>query len=218
MMMTQESFDSSRIRMVNQQLIARGIEKQRVIDAFLRVKRERFVTKENQKFAYEDTPLPIGDNQTISQPYMVALMTELLDLDKTKTVLEIGTGSGYQTAILATLAKTVHTVERIDFLLQKAKIVLNEEGFENIDFHLGDGWLGWKDKGPYDAIIVTAAADEIPQDLLGQLDDGGRLVIPVGGKYVQTLWLIKRIQADFQEQAICGCRFVPLVKNGGIKK
>jgi protein-L-isoaspartate(D-aspartate) O-methyltransferase len=199
-------------------LIARGIEKQDVIDAFLRVRRERFVTKENQKFAYEDTPLPIGENQTISQPYMVALMTELLDLDQTKTVLEIGTGSGYQTAILATLAKTVHTVERIGFLLQKAKLVLDGEGFQNIEFHLGDGWLGWKDKAPYDAIIVTAAADEIPEDLLGQLKDDGKLVVPIGGKYVQTLWLIKRFQSDFQEQAICGCRFVPLVKSGGIKK
>ncbi|MFA5467367.1 MAG: protein-L-isoaspartate(D-aspartate) O-methyltransferase [Candidatus Izemoplasmatales bacterium] len=204
-------YEPLRKRMVDQQLKTRGIENDNVIDAFLRVPRELFVDNTYRNLAYEDHPLPIDQNQTISQPYMVALMSELAGLDQTKSVLEIGTGSGYQTAILSLIAKTVYTVERIKFLQAKAKIVLTEAGYTNIQYAHGDGSLGWEEHAPYDAIIVTAAASEIPKPLLDQLKSLGRLVIPVGGSYFQTLMLITRVDDHIERQAICSCRFVPLL-------
>lgn len=210
--MDQTHYEPLRKRMVDQQLISRGIENGSVIDAFLRVPRELFVDRFYRDLAYEDTPLPIDRDQTISQPYMVALMSELAHLDQTKTVLEIGTGSGYQTAILSLIARSVYTVERIKRLQDKARIVLRKAGYANIQYAHKDGSLGWEEHAPYDAIIVTAAAREVPRQLLEQLASSGRLIIPVGGSGVQTLMLIRRVGDLDERQAICGCRFVPLLQ------
>ena len=204
-------YEPLRKRMVDQQLKIRGIENDNVIDAFLRVPRELFVPLAYRDMAYEDMPCPIDKDQTISQPYMVALMTELAVLDRSKTVLEIGTGSGYQTAILSLLAKTVYTVERIESLLEKAKSILDQEGYLNICYTHKDGSTGWEKHAPYDAILVTAGAEEIPERLLKQLKPHGRLIIPVGNRSWQTLWLVMRIEERYQRQAICTCRFVPLL-------
>jgi protein-L-isoaspartate(D-aspartate) O-methyltransferase len=167
--------------------------------------------------AYNDHPLPIGHKQTISQPYIVALMTEALELEGTEKVLEIGTGSGYQTAILAELSKAVYTVERIEPLLVKSKQLLRELGYTNIQFKVSDGTIGWEEFAPYDAIMVTAGAPKIPQPLLDQLADGGRMVIPIGNRYSQDLIRVKRDKNRFLEKNLGGCRFVDLIGNHGWK-
>jgi protein-L-isoaspartate(D-aspartate) O-methyltransferase len=207
-----------RERMVKEQIIARGITDERVIDAMMRVPRHLFVDKTYYHQAYNDYPLPIGNGQTISQPYMVAAMTELLELKGNETVLEIGTGSGYQTAILALLCARVFTIERISELSLRARKILNELGFNNINFLVGDGSLGWPDFAPYDGIIVTAGAPDIPRPLIDQLAERGRMVIPIGGEYFQTLNVIKKHKGSIMRKELFECTFVPLVGKEGWKE
>ena len=201
----------ARERMVKNQLIPRGIKDPRVLDAMGRVPRDRFVEEALVNEAYNDHPLPIGHNQTISQPYIVALMTEALKLTGTEMTLEIGTGSGYQTATLAELSKRVCTIERVRPLMVKARTVLAELGYNNILFKAFDGTLGWKEYEPYDAIIITAGAPKIPQPLLDQLADGGRLIVPVGNRSSQELIKATRKKGNIIQENMGGCRFVDLV-------
>lgn len=207
----------ARERMVENQIKARGISDSRVIQAMLKVPRHFFVDEGLRDQAYGDFPLPIGEGQTISQPYIVALMTEALELKGNERVLEIGTGSGYQTAILAELAAWVYTIEKYSSLLEKAKKVLNKLGYKNISFKLGDGSKGWKEASPFQAIIVTAAAPEIPNPLKEQLDEGGRIVIPVGDTFSQVL--IKGIKkgGEIYTKILEYVRFVKLVGEFGFK-
>ena len=207
----------ARERMVKNQLVPRGIDDQRVLDAMGRIHRHLFVEEALRGEAYNDHPLPIGHKQTISQPYIVALMTEALELKGTERVLEIGTGSGYQTAILAELAKAVYTVERVEPLLVKSKQLLQELGYTNIHFKVSDGTIGWEEFAPYDAVMVTAGAPKIPQPLLDQLAEGGRMVIPIGNRYGQDLILVKKDKGRFLEKNLGGCRFVDLIGNHGWK-
>ena len=211
-------FIEKRERMVKDQLIRRGINDKRVLEAMRKVPRHLFVPQDVINEAYNDYPLPIGHGQTISQPYMVALMTEALELKGDEKTLEIGTGSGYQTAILAELCKEVYTIERIISLLDKAKKVLKKLGYKNIFFKAGDGTLGWPENRPYDAIIVTAGAPKIPQPLLDQLADKGRLVIPVGDRFSQELVKITKIKDDIIRENLGGCRFVDLIGIHGWKE
>ena len=202
--------------MVETQLIDRGITDRRVIEAMLKVPRHFFVEEAMSAQAYSDSSLPIGEKQTISQPYMVALMTELLQLTGTEMVLEIGTGSGYQAAILATIAKKVYTVERIRPLALRARKALDRLGLLNVNIKIDDGTDGWATEAPFDAIIVTAGAPEIPQALVAQLKVGGRLVIPVGSQSEQTLVRIcKREDGTIVQENSVGCRFVKLIGKFG---
>jgi protein-L-isoaspartate(D-aspartate) O-methyltransferase len=205
----------ARERMVKTQLIPRGISNQRVLEAMAKVHRHLFVEEGLIGEAYNDHPLPIGHKQTISQPYIVALMTEALELAGTEKTLEIGTGSGYQTAILAELSKAVYTVERVEPLLVKSKELLRELGYTNIQFKVADGTIGWKEFAPYDAVMVTAGAPRMPQPLLDQLADGGRMVIPIGNRLSQDLIRVKRDKNRFLEKDLGGCRFVDLIGNHG---
>lgn len=211
-------FEKERLTMVEDQLKRRGIRDERVLEAMRKVPRHAFVPEAHQDAAYEDRPLPIGEGQTISQPYMVAIMTQSLELEGEEKVLEIGTGSGYQTAILAELAKEVYTIERIPALLERAQNTLQYLGYKNIFFMIGDGTKGWPGKAPFDGIIVTAGAPEIPQTLLSQLADGGRLVIPVGPRYTQTLYKVTKQGKNYKEEDITGCVFVPLLGEYGWKE
>jgi protein-L-isoaspartate(D-aspartate) O-methyltransferase len=200
-----------RMEMVDRQIRGRGISDQDVLEAMEQVPRHAFVPQEYKSQAYADHPLPIGYGQTISQPYIVALMTELLQLRTDDRVLEIGTGSGYQAAILAEIVAEVYTVEIIEELAAQATTVLDEQGYENVHVLHADGYYGWEEHAPYDAIIVTAAPDHIPQPLVQQLKDGAKLVIPVGppGGY-QTLWEITRVGNEVQKRNVTGVLFVPL--------
>jgi protein-L-isoaspartate(D-aspartate) O-methyltransferase len=209
------NFEVARKRMVEAQLVARGIKDQRVIDAMLRVPRHLFVAEAMAAQAYSDSPLPIGEKQTISQPYMVALMSELLRLAGGEKVLEIGTGSGYQAAILSTLGARVYTVERHRPLALQARRVLDGLGMLNVNLKIGDGSDGWAEEAPFDAIMVTAGAPEIPQNLLSQLATGGRLVIPVGSQHEQILKRVTRTADGYQYEQSVGCRFVRLVGKSG---
>ena len=202
----------TRNEMVETQLIERGIRDKRVISAFKKIPRERFTLREYVNLAYEDGPLPIGYDQTISQPFIVALMSEALDIRKDHSVLEIGTGSGYQTAILAELAKEVYTIERIKPLQERAEFILEELGYTNITFMHSDGSKGSIDFAPYDRIMVTAAAKKIPKDLVEQLRDGGKMVIPVGGSWFQDLVLVVKTDGKIKTESLGGCRFVPLIE------
>jgi len=195
--------------MVKHQIVPRGIEDSRVLDAMLKVPRHRFVGGEYQSLAYSDQPLPVGGDQTISQPYMVALMTELLRLQGDEKVLEIGTGSGYQTAILAQLTREVYTVEIVEDLGQKARKLLEDMEYTNIRFKIGDGYFGWKEYMPFDVIMVTCGPERVPQPLIDQLAEGGRLVIPVGSVY-QTLIILEKIGGELQKTKSISCRFVPM--------
>lgn len=208
----------AREKMVENQIKARGIRDERVLSAMLKVPRHLFVDEALRDQAYGDFPLPIGEGQTISQPYIVAVMTEALELKGNERVLEIGTGSGYQTAILAELALWVYTIEKYPTLLEKAKKILLKLGYKNISFKLGDGSLGWKEVAPFDAIIVTAAAPQIPPPLIEQLLEGGRIVIPVGDVYSQVL--IKGIKRDGKLHTITlePVRFVKLTGAYGFKE
>ncbi len=205
------SLDLRKMReeMVTSQIKARGISDERLLQAMLDVERHKFVPAQNQSFSYTDRPLPIGEGQTISQPYIVALMTELLQLKGKERVLEIGTGSGYQAAILAELVAEVYTIEIIDELAQTAARVLEGLGYDNITVKAGDGYLGWKEYAPFDAIIVTAAPTHIPQPLIKQLKDGGRMVIPVGDNY-QKLQLLRKSNGRVIVTDIIPVRFVPM--------
>lgn len=202
----------ARKRMVETQLIARGIKDRRVIDAMLKVPRHRFVEEAMGAQAYSDTSLPIGEKQTISQPYMVALMTELLELKGSEKVLEVGTGSGYQAAILATLANRVYTVERIRPLALQARRVLDSLGLLNVSLKITDGTTGWEEEAPFDAVMVTAGAPDIPQQYVDQLKVGGRLVIPVGDQVDQVLVQgVKQPDGTLEKRLTVGCRFVRLI-------
>ncbi len=208
----------AREKMVETQIKARGVKDTRVLEAMLKVPRHLFVEEALRDQAYGDFPLPIGEGQTISQPYIVAIMTEALKLKGNERVLEVGTGSGYQTAILAELALWVYTIEKYSSLLKRAKNTLIKLGYKNISFKLGDGSLGWKEVAPFDAIIVTAAAPKIPQPLIDQLLEGGRIVIPVGDEYSQVL--VKGIKKDgkLRTQTLEAVRFVKLVGAYGFKE
>ncbi|MFC1647985.1 protein-L-isoaspartate(D-aspartate) O-methyltransferase [Nanoarchaeota archaeon] len=200
--------------MVEKQLKKRGISDERVLDAMKKVPRHEFVPKEQKSEAYFDNPVPIGQGQTISQPYMVAVMTELLELKGDEKVLEIGTGSGYQAAILAELAGEVISIERISELAAQAKSTLKELGYD-VNVVVGDGTKGYEQEAPYDAIIVTAGAPRIPEALIQQLKDGGRLIIPVGDRSQQDLVRVVRKGNEFIEDYHTACRFVPLVGEHG---
>jgi protein-L-isoaspartate(D-aspartate) O-methyltransferase len=187
------------------------IRDERVLTAMARIPRERFVPPEEQLLAYEDRPLPIGYDQTISQPLIIAIMTEALELTSNERVLEVGTGSGYQAAILAELARHVITTERLAPLAESAKRVLDSLGYTNVEVHLAEETLGWLKGAPYNAIIVTAGAPRVPADLLAQLAIGGRMVIPVGSRYVQELYKITRHRKKNIVENLGGCRFVSLI-------
>ncbi len=205
----------ARDRMVAEQLRARGIRDERVLAAMARLPRHRFVQEALAGRAYGDIPLPIGDGQTISQPYMVALMSEALGLRGDERVLEVGTGSGYQTAVLAELAGKVYSVERVRSLADRALRLLGDLGYYNIRVRVGDGSLGWAEEAPFDAILVTAGAPEIPAPLTTQLAAGGRLVAPVGGPQAQVLRrMTRRTEGDVTDDLV-GCVFVKLVGVGG---
>jgi protein-L-isoaspartate(D-aspartate) O-methyltransferase len=204
----------ARDRMVEVQVARRGVRDRHVLDAMRRVPREAFVEPGFEEFAYEDGPLPIGEGQTISQPFVVALMTQELDLDGTEHVLEIGTGSGYQTAILAELAGDVVSVERHPPLLEQAQRTLTGLGYSNFELHLTNATLGWPQRAPYDRVVVTAAATEVPVVLLDQLSTDGRMVIPVGPPKAQDLLLLTRQQGRIERRRLGPVRFVPLIAEG----
>lgn len=210
-------FKTLREKMVETQIRARGVKDARVLSALLRVERHRFVPKEYLKAAYADRPLPIGAGQTISQPYIVALMTELLELKGDERVLEIGTGSGYQAAILAELAKEVYTIEIVASLASTAKNRLFELGYRNVTVKSGDGYLGWPEAAPFDAILVTAAPDHIPKPLLEQLKEGGRMVLPVGSN-IQELKKIVRRAGKIEMTDIIPVLFVPMTGESAKQK
>jgi len=202
-------------RMVQEQLMPRGIKNARVLDVFSRIDRHKFIPEDLRKSAYADFPLPIGEGQTISQPYIVALMTESLDLSGKEKVLEIGTGSGYQTAILAQLAREVYSIERFEALAERAQTMLNELGYKNIKIKVGDGTLGWEEASPFDRIIITAASPKTPMPLIEQLADNGKLILPLGESFSQVLTLVEKKDGKLKSSALCGCVFVPLVGKYG---
>lgn len=208
-----QNYQTMRTEMVSNQIKARGVNDPAVLRAMENVERHKFVPDDIKHLAYEDTPLPIGYQQTISQPYIVAYMTEQLQLKAEDKVLEIGTGSGYQAAILAAIVKEVYTVEIVKALGLQARSVLKEEGFTNIKCKIGDGYHGWKEHAPYDAIIVTAAPQEIPKELLNQLAEGGRLIIPVEDSYNrQQLVLYKKANDKIKKKYLLPVRFVPFTR------
>jgi len=206
-----EKWAAQRCAMVEDQLRRRGIRDRRVLEALAKVPRHRFVPEGLQDYAYDDGPLSIGESQTISQPYMVALMTECLALQPEDRVLEVGTGSGYQAAVLAELVREVHSIERIPVLYERAARHLSDLGYRNARLHMGDGSLGLPEHSPYEGILVTAGAPDIPAALVGQLAPGGRLVVPVGGPYHQTLFRVVRDREGIRKESVTGCVFVPLI-------
>ncbi len=210
-------FKAMREKMVETQIKARGVKDPRVLSALLKVERHRFVPQEYLGSAYSDQPLPIGEGQTISQPYIVALMTELLELKGNEKVLEIGTGSGYQSAVLAELAKEVYTIEIVEPLASRARNRLLELGYQNIKVKAGDGYLGWPEAEPFDAIIITCAPDHIPEPLVEQLKEGGRMVLPVGA-YAQELKKIVKRSGKIETTDIIPVVFVPMTGEGVKKK
>jgi len=205
-------FEAARAKLIEH--IGSEIRDERVLAAMARIPRERFVPSGEQDLAYEDIPLPIGLDQTISQPFIIALMTEALELTGSEKVLEVGTGSGYQAAILAELARLVITVERLPTLTEGAKRVLDSLGYTNVVVYLAEKTLGWQAEAPYDAIMVTAGAPRVPVDLLAQLAIGGRLVIPIGSRYVQELYKVTKRRKKNIVQNLGGCRFVSLIGEG----
>ncbi|MGD2127644.1 MAG: protein-L-isoaspartate(D-aspartate) O-methyltransferase [Desulfobacteraceae bacterium] len=207
----------ARERMVRDQLMPRGITDPRVLKAMGKIPRHLFVEEALAGEAYNDHPLPIGHQQTISQPYIVALMTQALELAGEEKTLEIGTGSGYQTAILAELSKKVYTIERIRPLMEKARGLLGELGYSNVLFSAFDGTIGWKEYEPYEAIMVTAGAPRVPEPLCEQLAEGGRMVIPIGDKFSQELIKIVRRRDQYKRKNLGGCRFVDLIGIHGWK-
>lgn len=216
-----DRYKKQRSRMVETQIKSRGISDSRVLRAMETVPRHLFIDEGLIDQAHNDSPLPIGEKQTISQPYIVALMTQALELNGKERVLEIGTGSGYQTAILASLADRVFSIERIAPLAVKARKILDRLNYYNVALRVGDGSYGWKEESPFDAIITTAAAPEIPQYLVEQLAVGGRLVVPIGGRDVQTLYKLTRLIENPQEirkEDLGGCRFVSLIGESGWKE
>jgi len=199
-------------RMVQQQLRTRGIKDERVLAALAKVPREEFVPQDSRAASYEDGPLPIGYDQTISQPYIVGFMTEQLRSKPRDRVLEIGTGSGYQAAILAELVAEVYTIEIVEPLAKNAEVTLQRLGYKNVHVKVGDGYSGWLEHAPFDAIIVTCAPDHVPQQLTDQLKDGGRMVIPVGERFAQQLYLLEKQNGRLRESAVLPVRFVPMTR------
>lgn len=205
------TFRAQRNDMVQDQIASRGVNDPRVLDAMTTILRHAFVPKRLHRSAYYDRPLPIGEGQTISQPYIVALMTDILNLSGKERVLEVGTGSGYQAAILSRVAKDVHTIEIKEKLCRQAAKTLTPFGFDNIQTRCGDGYFGWPEAAPYDAIMITAAVDHIPPPLIKQLKEGGRLVLPLGNPFVfQNLVLVTKVNKDIKVQNITGVLFVPM--------
>jgi len=204
-------FRIQRERMIDKQLKGRDITDKRVLDAFLQIERHKFVEESLWDRSYDDTPLPIGKNQTISQPYIVALMSQALELTGAERILEIGTGSGYQAAILAKLGAQVFTVERHAELARRSRKIFDELGLSNIAIRIGDGSIGWEQYAPYDRIVVTAAAPKKPATLLDQLTDGGILVIPVGEEHAQILYRYMKKGTTIERESLCPCAFVPLI-------
>ena len=211
-------YDKERNRMVDEQIVYRGVRDPRVLSAMRRVPRHEFMPEALRSEAYGDHALPIGSGQTISQPYIVALMTELLELAGKERVLEIGTGSGYQAAVLAELSEKVFSVERVKALAEKARAVLDRLGYQRVAMKVYDGTYGWKEMGPFDAIIVTAAAPEVPQALVEQLKEGGRMVVPVGERYSQVLLKLIRTAEGVRRETHIPCVFVPLIGAYGWKE
>jgi protein-L-isoaspartate(D-aspartate) O-methyltransferase len=205
-----QDFAVERQRMVQEQLMPRGIHDHRVLGALSKVPREEFVPSDERGEAYEDGPLPIGHGQTISQPYIVAFMTEQLRLKPSDRVLEIGTGSGYQAAVLAELAADVYTIEIIAPLAKSAEATLARLGYKNVHVKVGNGYEGWPEQGPFDAIIVTCAPNHVPQPLTGQLKDDGRMTIPVGERFAQELYLLEKKNGQLKQAAVLPVRFVPM--------
>ncbi len=204
-----------RAKMLKEQFIKKGISDKSVLNTMSKIKRHLFVAEALRSRAYGDYPLPIGNNQTISQPFMVAFMTQALRLSSEDIVLEIGTGSGYQTSVLSTLCKKVYSIERIEDLAWKAKQRLSELGYNNIEIKAEDGTCGWKEKSPFNAILVTAGSPKIPQALIDQLAEGGRLVIPVGDTYFQRLKIVNKRKGELKEIDSVDCRFVKLIGHYG---
>lgn len=211
---TEEELSRARRALV-EELRKKGIRDERVLAAIAKVPRHLFVLPAHLFAAYDDQPLPIGLGQTISQPYIVALSTEALELSGEEKVLEIGTGSGYQTAILAELAKEVLTVERLSELSQEAQERLRRLGYTNVRFRIGDGTKGWPEEAPFPAILVTAAAPRVPKSLFEQLSEGGRMVLPVGGRWHQELWLVRKTGGKPSYEHLCPVAFVPLIGEEG---
>jgi protein-L-isoaspartate(D-aspartate) O-methyltransferase len=216
--MEEEHYNKERMRMVQEQIAWRGVGDHRVLAALRSVPRHRFVPIQHRAYAYTDGPLPIGEGQTISQPYIVALMSQLLQLKGDETVLEIGTGSGYQAAVLSCLARQVHTIERIPSLAEEARMVLEENGFLNVQVHAGDGSNGLPEYAPFGGILVAASAPHVPEPLLEQLDEGGRLVLPVGGRGNQILQTWQRLGNNLEHQDNIPVAFVPLRGEHGWKE
>lgn len=213
--MKKDVFAALREEMVSEQILSRGIDDNRILEAFRSIPRHVFVSDQQKRFAYNDCPLPIGNEQTISQPFMVALMTLHLGIEAETLVLEIGTGSGYQAAILAFLGAQVYTMERFTSLAGQAKKVLDSLRME-VQIKEGDGTLGWPEHAPYDRIIVTAGSSLIPPQLIEQLRVGGRMVIPLGERFHQDLTIVDKVSQDeIKEERVCGCIFVPLVGEYG---
>jgi len=215
--MKDDEFTRLRFKMVEQQIKNRGIRDANVLEAFIRIPRHIFVPIQYQSRSYDDTPLPIGFNQTISQPYIVAFMTEILKPDKNMKVLEIGTGSGYQAAILGYLCKEVYSIEIIDSLAARSIKLFEKEGYTNIMVKTGDGYKGWKEHAPYDAIIVTCAPAKIPQPLIDQLAEGGRMIIPAGESYNQKLHFVEKENGKITHKETLSVLFVPMLHDADVK-
>lgn len=204
-----------RARMIETQLRPRGISDPLVLDAFAKVPRHRFVRDANLEEAYADYPLPIGESQTISQPYIVALMLQELMIKEGEKALEIGTGSGYQTALLAEMGCEVYTIERFASLQNRAGCMLDELGYTDINYKVGDGTLGWQEMAPFDCITIGAAAPKAPPTLIGQLSEKGRIILPIGGPGHQELTVIEKIDGRIRERVVCSCVFVQLIGREG---
>jgi protein-L-isoaspartate(D-aspartate) O-methyltransferase len=212
---TVRSFDELRQAMVEEQIVRRGIRDEQVIAAMARVPRHDFVALEYRNQAYEDRPLAIGEGQTISQPYIVALSLSALALQASDTVLDIGTGSGYQTALLAEIASRVYSIERHSSLAESAEQTLSRLGYKNVEIKVEDGTQGWAEKCPFDGIVVAAAAPKIPEALILQIGEGGRMVIPIGPAEAQVLQLVRKQNGEPMVRSLAACRFVPLIGECG---
>ncbi len=212
---TAQNYAEDREQMVKWQIEDRGISDSKVINAMRTVKRHKFVPKQYQENAYRDGPLSIGQGQTISQPYIVALMTEKLQLDENDKVLEIGTGSGYQAAVLAEITPHVFSIEIVEELAIRARKTLREQGYSNVHLKIGDGFKGWKKHAPFDGIIVTCSPSDVPEPLKRQLAENGRMVIPIGGAFVQKLVVLEKKNGKIRKSPISGVRFVPMVDDEG---
>lgn len=206
-----DAYETARARMVEEQLVQRGVTDERVLSAMRRVPRHLFVEVPLRERAHGDHPLPIGEEQTISQPYIVGLMTQLLELRGQEKVLEVGTGSGYQTAVLAELARRVCSIERLPRLAERARTLLEHLGYDNVWVRVGSGTLGWPDEAPFDRILVTAGGPSIPPPLFQQLGEGGRMVVPVGDVANQTLTVVEKVRGEMKTRSCGDCKFVKLV-------